>query len=86
LHTDLPFTLALLISFQSPSVLLAEIKQKYQEKLKQKSPEQPNYHLKYGMNDPQVLNDINDLITNAAERILSKADRERVRSSSQPRA
>lgn len=61
------------------AVLLAEIKQKYQEKLKHKPSEQPNYHLKYGMNDPQVLNDINDLITNAAERILSKADRERVR-------
>ncbi len=36
------------------------------------------------MNDPQVLNDINDLITNAAERILSKADRERVRMSRLP--
>ncbi|ELR12555.1 paired amphipathic helix protein sin3, putative [Acanthamoeba castellanii str. Neff] len=62
----------------SSKVLLAEIKQKYQEKLKHKPSEQPNYHLKYGMNDPQVLNDINDLITNAAERILSKADRERL--------
>ena len=66
------------------AVLLAEIKQKYQEKLKHKPSEQPNYHLKYGMNDPQVLNDINDLITNAAERILSKADRERVRMSRLP--
>lgn len=64
----------------STKVLLAEIKQKYQEKIKQKSTssDQPNYHLKYKLNDSQVLNDINDLITNAAERILSKADRERL--------
>lgn len=63
----------------SSKVLLAEIKKKYQERLKQKpGPDQPSYHLKYSFTDPQVLNDINDLITNAAERFLSKADRERL--------
>jgi len=70
-----------LVTFSILAVLLAEIKQKYQERLKQKpGPDQPSYHLKYSFTDPQVLNDINDLITNAAERFLSKADRERVHS------
>ncbi len=58
-------------------VLLAEIKQKYQENLKSRK-NHPSYHLKYTMSDPDVFNDITDLITNAAERTLSKADREKV--------
>ncbi len=60
---------------------MAEIKQKYQEKLKEgKGREgEPAYHLKFAMHDAEVFNDINDLITNAAERVLSKTDRERVK-------
>jgi len=66
-----------LLTLRAPLVLLAEIKQQYQEKLKARKVH-PAYHLKYVMDDVDVFNDITDLVTNAAERILSKSDREKV--------
>eukprot|EP00005_Dracoamoeba_jomungandri_P004864 CAMPEP_0174252262 /NCGR_PEP_ID=MMETSP0439-20130205/1801_1 /TAXON_ID=0 /ORGANISM="Stereomyxa ramosa, Strain Chinc5" /LENGTH=1190 /DNA_ID=CAMNT_0015332775 /DNA_START=101 /DNA_END=3673 /DNA_ORIENTATION=+ len=61
----------------SAKTLLAEIKQKYQEKVRE-SPSSKTYHLKYLMEDNCVLSDVCDLITYSAERTLNKADREKL--------
>eukprot|EP01102_Stenamoeba_stenopodia_P018355 TRINITY_DN6714_c0_g1_i2.p1 TRINITY_DN6714_c0_g1~~TRINITY_DN6714_c0_g1_i2.p1 ORF type:complete len:975 (+),score=235.58 TRINITY_DN6714_c0_g1_i2:41-2965(+) len=60
----------------SPKVLIAEIKQKYQEKLKSKAG--PAYHLVYTMNDQNIFKEASDLLTFVAERTLSRVDREKL--------
>eukprot|EP00026_Physarum_polycephalum_P000301 Phypoly_transcript_00301.p1 GENE.Phypoly_transcript_00301~~Phypoly_transcript_00301.p1 ORF type:complete len:1683 (+),score=475.87 Phypoly_transcript_00301:157-5205(+) len=71
----------------SPKVLLAEIKQQYADKLREqqeggrrrhKNRERVPWHLQYTFNDMQVFQDISDLIVFAAEKLLSRSDKEKI--------
>lgn len=64
-------------------MLVAEIKQKHQEKLKEKHT--PGFcHLLYKFSEPTVFGDLSELLTFTAEKILTKADKEKVRTTSPP--
>ena len=61
---------------------MGEIKLKYQDKLKSKTPF--GYHLKYELPDEQIFNDIVDLLRFQADKIFPSSDREKVRYSRAP--
>lgn len=61
----------------STKALVAEIKQKYQSKLKSKSP--LGYHLKYHLKDESIVQDVLDLLTKEGLKSTSEAEQANVR-------
>ena len=59
------------------AVLVAEIKQKHQEKIKEK-PTAGFCHLLYKFTEPGVFADVAELLAFSAEKMLTKAEKEKV--------